>query len=122
MVSPQQRGLFSGVYNTAESLGRCLGPAGLANMYAFSVSRPAEELVWMDYHFVFYASAVAIMLVAVVERWMFTADLINGASDRMEAGVENQLVSAVDRIAAIDESDTYLSNTGDAFTTPNEKP
>ena len=120
IVSPQQRDVFSGIYNTAESVGRFLGPAGFANTYAFSVSRPAQELVWMDYHFVFYALAVVIMVGAIVEWWTFTADLVNSVSERAEGSVENQLVSAADRIAANDELHTYLADTEEACTTPTE--
>ena len=74
----------------------------------------------MDYRFVFYTSAVAIMVGAIVEWWTFTADLVNGVSERTEGSVENQLVSAADRIAASDESHTYLANTEEACTTPTE--
>lgn len=46
---------MGGLYNTAESLGRFLGPAGFATMYAWSISSTgsASALDWVNYRFVF---------------------------------------------------------------------
>lgn len=62
------RGKLGGLFNTAESLGRFIGPAGYAVVYAWSVSPSTLDAFggWVDYRFVFYASAAALALVAVL--------------------------------------------------------
>ncbi|CAN0354461.1 unnamed protein product [Ascophyllum nodosum] len=62
IVPPHHRGKLSGVYNTAESLGRLIGPVAYSTTYALSISRSALEIAFMDYHFVFYASAALMAL------------------------------------------------------------
>ena len=56
VVPRQQRGKFSGLYITAESLGRCMGPASFSTLFAWSIYPSARD--WVDYHFVFILSAV----------------------------------------------------------------
>lgn len=68
LVSSRMRGKLGGLYNTAESFGNCIGPAGFANMYAWSISSSgwASAYDWIDYHFVFYASALVLTVCAVL--------------------------------------------------------
>ncbi|CAN0329264.1 unnamed protein product, partial [Pylaiella littoralis] len=67
LVPNHMRGKLGGLFNTAESLGRFLGPAGYAITYAWSISPSTHEAYggWVDYRFVFYASAAALAVVAV---------------------------------------------------------
>lgn len=64
------RGKFGGLYNTVESFGNCIGPAGFAILYAWSISPSgsASKFGWVDYHFVFFTSA-AILVVCAVLAW-----------------------------------------------------
>lgn len=74
------RGKLGGLFNTAESLGRFLGPAGYAITYAWSISPSTHEAYggWVDYRFVFYASAAALAVVAVTAWGTLTLEtLIN---------------------------------------------
>lgn len=66
IVPSHKRGKLSGLYTTAESLGRFTGPASFAVMYAWSVSSYAPA--WVDYHFVFYLCA-GVMAMATVLSW-----------------------------------------------------
>ncbi|CAM9145508.1 unnamed protein product, partial [Hapterophycus canaliculatus] len=64
IVPRSKRGKMGGLYNTAESLGRFLGPAGFSVTYAWSISSTgvAGAHDWVNYRFVFYASAVVLAL------------------------------------------------------------
>lgn len=64
-MSTNMRGKLGGLYNTAESLGRFLGPAGYSITYAWSVSTSTLHAYggWVDYRFAFYASAVVLAVV-----------------------------------------------------------
>eukprot|EP00752_Nemacystus_decipiens_P005837 g5273.t1 len=66
LVSPGMRGKLGGLYNTAESFGNCVGPAGFATVYAWSISSSgrASAYGWIDYHLVFYASALVLLVCA----------------------------------------------------------
>lgn len=95
LVPTHMRGKLGGLFNTGESLGRFLGPAGYAVTYAWSISPPIREAYggWVDYRFVFYASA-GVLVVVVVTAWStITLDtLIN------KPGSENHLrVRGVDK-------------------------
>ena len=56
VVPLQQRGKFSGLYITVESLGRFMGPASFSTLFAWSISPSAGG--WVDYHFVFILPAI----------------------------------------------------------------
>ena len=56
VVPQQQRGKLSGMFNTAESLGRFMGPASFSIMFAWSISPSARG--WVDFHLVFILPAV----------------------------------------------------------------
>lgn len=66
LVSTNMRGKLGGLFNTAENLGRFLGPVGYSITYAWSVSAPTRHAYggWVDYRFVFYASAAVLAVVA----------------------------------------------------------
>lgn len=68
LVPSSMRGKLGGLYNTSESLGRFLGPVGYSIVYAWSVSASTLDAYngWVDHGFVFYASAAALCLVAVL--------------------------------------------------------
>lgn len=70
------RGKLGGMYNTVESLGRCIGPAGFANAYAWSISSSgfASACAWVNHNFVFYMSAVVLALCAALARPVCTAE------------------------------------------------
>ena len=51
MVHQDMRGKMSGVFYMSESLGRFLGPAGAATMFAWTISPSSCE--WVAYHFLF---------------------------------------------------------------------
>ncbi|CAM9510449.1 unnamed protein product, partial [Pylaiella littoralis] len=64
IVPSRQRGAFGGLFMTAESLGRFMGPAGFSNMYAWSISPPARG--WVDRRFVFFLAAAIMALVSAL--------------------------------------------------------
>ena len=75
-MSANMRGKLGGLFIMAESLGRFLGPAGYAVAYAWSVSPSAHQVFggWVDYRFVFYASAVIIALAGKLAWGSLTAE------------------------------------------------
>lgn len=81
---PQHRGKLSGLYNTAENLGRFVGPVGYSSIFAMSISRLARggevedesQMSWLDHHFVFYASAVMLTLLAGVGWRALTSEVL----------------------------------------------
>ncbi|CAN0447881.1 unnamed protein product, partial [Ascophyllum nodosum] len=66
IVNADHRGKLAGLYNTSESLGRFVGPVMYSTTYALSISPWTQNHPWMDYHFVFYVTAVMMALLAVV--------------------------------------------------------
>ncbi|CAM9485595.1 unnamed protein product, partial [Laminaria digitata] len=64
MVRSNVRGKMAGLFNMIESLGRFLGPAGSATMFAWSISPSSYD--WVDHRFVFFLAAVSMALVAVL--------------------------------------------------------
>eukprot|EP00903_Cladosiphon_okamuranus_P022385 g20588.t2 len=64
---PRTRGQLCGLVMTAESIGRFLGPAGFAIIYAWSISPSGSASVdgWVNHNFVFCASAVILAIVRV---------------------------------------------------------
>ncbi|CAN0090137.1 unnamed protein product [Ectocarpus sp. 4 AP-2014] len=76
LVPSRMRGKLGGLYNMAESLGRFLGPAGFAVSYAWSVSpsSSAAGLDWVNFRFVFWASAVLLAMCAVLAWPTLTAE------------------------------------------------
>ncbi|CAM9674916.1 unnamed protein product [Ectocarpus sp. 6 AP-2014] len=85
LVPSNMRGKLGGLFNTAESLGRFIGPAGYAIVYAWSVSPSTLDAFggWVDYRFVFYASAAALALVAALAwRTLTTENLMKPDSCR----------------------------------------
>lgn len=65
---PSLRGKLSGLYLTMQSLGRTIGPACWAVMFAWSISHPSRNYPCVDFHLVFNFSAF-IMLLVVVLSW-----------------------------------------------------
>ena len=72
IVSGHQRGKLSGLYSTAESLGRCLGPVTYAILFAWSISSSAPG--WVDHRFVFYLCAVVMLGVTALSWSTLTAE------------------------------------------------
>ena len=66
IVNADHRGKLAGLYNTSENLGRFVGPVMYSTTYALSISPWTQNHPWMDYHFVFYVTAVMMALLAVV--------------------------------------------------------
>ena len=64
MVHSEMLGKLAGLYNMSESLGRFMGPAGFATVFAWSISTSSPH--WVDCRFVFWAAAAAMALVAFV--------------------------------------------------------
>lgn len=64
MVRSDMRGKMAGLYNMTESLGRFLGPAGFATMFAWSIAPNSYD--WVDYHFVFLLAAFSMAFVSVL--------------------------------------------------------
>lgn len=64
------------MFNTAESLGRFLGPVGFAVTYAWSISPsgPSSAYGWVNHSFMFCASAVMLALCAVLAWPTLTAE------------------------------------------------
>lgn len=62
--SHNQRGKLGGLFITVESIGRFTGPVVFSNMFAWSIS--CNGFSWVDYHFVFYLSAVGMAVVAAL--------------------------------------------------------
>lgn len=80
LVPSDMRGKLSGLYNTVESLGRFLGPVGYAVVYAWSVSPSTAEAYkgWVGHGFVFYVSAAALSLVAMLAWRTLTVENLIG--------------------------------------------
>lgn len=120
IVPLDQRGTFSGLYNTSESLGRFIGPAGYAMTYALSISHVAEKWIWMDHHFIFYVSAMIMMVVSFVGWWTLTANVFSGPVEQDEGGDFFGDVSAFNRVPGNDESDTYLTTSPEDCKKPTD--
>lgn len=75
VVPSSKRGKLSGLYNTAESLGRFTSATGFAVLFAWSIS-PAS-FGWIDHHFVFYASALAMGGVTVLAWCTLSQDIFH---------------------------------------------
>ncbi|CAN0081848.1 unnamed protein product [Ectocarpus sp. 12 AP-2014] len=91
LVPSRMRGKLGGLYNMAESLGRFLGPAGFAISYAWSVSpsSSAARPGWVDFRFVFWASAVLLAMCAVLAWPTLTAENL------MQGGVEDAVSASI---------------------------
>lgn len=84
MLAPaEMRGKLSGLFTMSESLGRVLGPAGFANMFAWSIS--SSSPAWVDYHFVFFASSIIMVLVSFLA-WKTVTDE-NMSNENLSSGV-----------------------------------
>lgn len=98
VVPHQQRGKFSGLFITVESLGRFVGPASFSTMFAWSISPSARG--WIDFHFVFILPAV-VMAGTLALTWNSFDYLNNPAEQGSEscgsaavAGERGQILSA----------------------------
>ena len=80
MVESDMRGRLGGLYNTSESLGRFLGPAGSAIMFAWSISPSAYD--WVGYHFAFFLAALSMALVTVLAWGTLTEENMKSPSER----------------------------------------
>lgn len=80
IVPQAQRGKLGGLFMTAESLGRFLGPASFSSTFAWSISTSAPG--WIDYHFVFYLSAAIIAAVLALGWRTFTLEALTKPADR----------------------------------------
>lgn len=74
------RGALSGLYNSAGSLGRFIGPAGFATTFAWSISPSSYH--WVNYSFVFYTSAALSGSVAVLAWQNFTLETLTQPQQR----------------------------------------
>ncbi len=75
VVPSSKRGKLSGLYNTAESLGRFTSATGFAVLFAWSIS--SASFGWVDHHFVFYASALVMGVVTVLAWRTLTVDVFD---------------------------------------------
>lgn len=76
-VPPHVRGQLSGLYLMSQSLGRTIGPAAWATMYAWSVSTAPTGgalIPLVDYRFVFNISALLMGVVGVMVRRTLTTE------------------------------------------------
>lgn len=74
-VPPHLRGKLSGLYLMSHSLGRTIGPACWATMFAWSVSPEGGQTIsFVDFRFVFAVSALLIAVVALVATKIFTVE------------------------------------------------
>eukprot|EP00752_Nemacystus_decipiens_P004106 g3756.t1 len=89
MVPSRMRGKLGGTFHTAESLGRCVGPAGFAITYAWSISTSgsASAYGWVNHNFVFYTSAVVLSLCVALAWQTLTAENLMKWEDVDEAAV-----------------------------------
>ncbi|CAM9212872.1 unnamed protein product [Ectocarpus sp. 12 AP-2014] len=74
MVPQHQRGKLSGLFMTSESLGRFVGPASYSNIFAWSISPPAQG--WVDYRFVFYISAGVMAAISALGWKIFNSEAL----------------------------------------------
>lgn len=75
IVPSSMRGKLSGLYNTAESIGRFSSAAGFPVLFAWSISPLSSGYHWVDHCFVFYVFALALTSVTMLARWTITPDL-----------------------------------------------
>lgn len=83
IVPSCMRGRLSGLYNTAESVGRFTSAVGFAVMFAWSISPHSSTTakLLVDYHFVFYAFALALGGAAVLAQRTLTPDIFSSKQD-----------------------------------------
>ncbi|CAM9933856.1 unnamed protein product [Scytosiphon promiscuus] len=84
IVPQHQRGKLGGLFMTAESLGRFLGPASFSTTFAWSISTYAPG--WVNYHFVFYLSAATMVAVLALSWRAFTVEDPAKPSERSAGG------------------------------------
>lgn len=90
MVPDKMRARLGGLFNMAESVGRFLGPAGYATIFAWSVSPSAYD--WVGHRFVFYMSAIAIVVVTAVGWKSLALDRLVVPKDDDDTGVRGTAV------------------------------
>ncbi|CAM9109513.1 unnamed protein product [Ectocarpus sp. 8 AP-2014] len=78
IVPSRLRGKLSGLYGTAESLGRFTSAVGFAALFAWSIS--SDNLGWVDHRFVFYSSALALGVATVVAWCTLPAEVFGDKS------------------------------------------
>ena len=83
MVRTDMRGKMSGMFNMTESLGRFLGPAGFATVFAWSISPSSYD--WIDHRFVFFAAAITMAIVAVLAWGTITHEHVMKPAERKVA-------------------------------------
>ena len=98
IVPPNARGALSGLYNTVESLGRFIGPAGFATTYAWSVSSSSYH--WVGYQFVFYTSAALSGGVAMLAWRTFTHETLTQPARMLRPACKHGAASTAAATAA----------------------
>lgn len=79
------RGKLSGLYLTSQSLGRTVGPACWAVIFAWSIStRGGSILPLVDYHLVFNFSAFIMLLVVVLSWDALTEEVMTVVAEEVE--------------------------------------
>lgn len=104
-VPPHHRGKLSGLYNTAESLGRFTGPVGYATAFAHTISPSAEHWRLVDYHSVFYASAAVMAVVSVLCWRNLTSETMTKPSEPAGAGLTGPVVGVTSTARNLKASD-----------------
>ncbi|CAM9925053.1 unnamed protein product, partial [Hapterophycus canaliculatus] len=75
IVPSSMRGKLSGLYNTAESLGRFISAVGFAALFAWSISPQASAHGLVNHGFVFYVFALALSALTMLARRTITPDV-----------------------------------------------
>lgn len=85
VVEAERRGKLGGLVMAAESLGRFVGPASFATIFAWSITVSPEAASGgndgllskvVDYHFVFFFPAIMYGLVSVLSRRSITSETL----------------------------------------------
>lgn len=96
-VPPNQRGKFGGLFITAESIGRFMGPAGFSNMYAWSISPSAKSL---GYRFVFVLAAIFMGVVGLMGWRILSAENLPGPTAKVAGSDPTAGIGSTERKAA----------------------
>lgn len=93
---PSLRGKLSGLYLTCQSLGRTIGPACWAVIFAWSISAPGREISFVDYHLVFNFSAIIMLLVVVLSWNALTEEVMTVVAEEPSAPTRPRYTSSQD--------------------------
>lgn len=93
------------MFSTASSLGRLVGPIGYGTTFAYSISPSAQEAGFLvDFHLVFYVSAVITAGAAVLSFCVLTSEYLPQPDEVLDS-LEGGCGALPDRLTSSTEED-----------------